>query len=84
MLCSFYFARAAQIPHTAVAAGTEEEAAAMQVLGLGLEGPGRWRGAGVGPARNLAALHSQTAGRLYRPPEKRGPRGLRWPWRGRQ
>ena len=78
MLCSFYFAEEAAQIRTAVAAGTEEEAAAMQVLGLGLEdlGAGVARVWGL-PETLQRCIRKPLGAPPHRPPEK-GAEGLRW------
>jgi len=78
MLCSFYFAEEATQIRTAVAAGTDEEAAAMQVLGLGLEdlGAGVARVWGL-PETLQRCIRRPQGSPPHRPPEK-GVEGLRW------
>ena len=73
MLCSFYFAEeAAQIRASRGGGHRTEGGGCPAGAGAGAGRPGRWRGAGLGPARNLAALHPQTPGRL---PTARPERG---------
>jgi len=78
MLCSFYFPEEAAQIRTAVAAGATEEAAALQVLGLGLED----LGAGVARAWGLPqSLQACMRAPLGSPPlraPQQGAEGLRW------
>jgi serine/threonine protein kinase len=78
MLCSFYFAEEAAQIRAGVAAGTDEEAAAVQVLGLGLEdlGAGVARVWGL-PESLQRCIRKPMGAPPHRPPEK-GTEGLRW------
>lgn len=78
MLCSFYFPEEAAQIRAAVASGTAEDAAALQVLGLGLED------LGVGVARTWGlpdalqrCMRAPLGAPPMRPPQQ-GGEGLRW------